>query len=236
MVRRHLEQSLQHTPRIRIETFGLFLLMAGVLTSLEFTVFHIQTGWAEAGREFWRPEISLDAHIPLVPAWIWPYWLYFAFLGTPIWLVRDRLELAELAGGVVFVHLVGFAFFLVWPSEMPRAPLTCSYEELTCGLVGAMYLLDPGYGVFPSLHVAASVFIAAFAFRVHSRLAWPIFGFAVAVVASTLFVRQHYIIDLPAGMLLAAVAGRVGMTLGRTVAGRVGFDLEPSLDNEISRG
>ena len=236
MVRRHLIRSVQQTPRIRIETFGLFLLMAGVLTSFEFAVFHVQTGWAAAGREFWRPEISLDAAIPLVPAWIWPYWLYFAFLGTPIWLVRNRLELAELAGGVVFVHLVGFAFFLLWPSEMPRAPLGCNHEELTCGLVGAMYLLDPGYGVFPSLHVAASVFLAMFAFRVQSPLAWPVLLFAVAVIISTLLVRQHYIIDLPAGIFLAAVGGRAGMAIGRVAAARVGFDLESALDKQGSPG
>jgi hypothetical protein len=60
--------------------------------------------------------------------------------------------------------------------------------------------------------------------------------FAVAVIVSTLLVRQHYIIDLPAGMFLAAVGGRAGMAIGRVAAARVGFDLESALDKQGSPG
>lgn len=235
-MRRHLQRSIERTPRIRIETFGLFLVMAGLLTSLEFAVFHVQTQWAQAGMTFWRPETAFDGHIPLVPAWIWPYWLYFAFLGTPIWLVKDRIELGALAGGITLVHFAGFAFFLTWPSEMPREALTCNPFELTCGLVGAMYLLDPGYGVFPSLHVAASVFLAMFAFDVRSPLRWPVTLFTLAVIVSTVFVRQHYVIDLPAGILLGVAVGRIGMRVGRAVVDRAGIAEAVSLDKQGSPG
>lgn len=235
-MRRHLQRSIERTPRIRIETFGLFLVMAGLLTSLEFAVFHVQTQWAHAGMTFWRPETAFDAQIPLLPAWIWPYWLYFAFLGTPIWLVKDRIELGAVAGGLTLVHFAGYACFLTWPSEMPREALTCNPFELACGLVGAMYLLDPGYGVFPSLHVAASVFLAIFAFDVRSPLRWPIALFTLAVIFSTVFVRQHYVIDLPAGILLGVLVGRIGMRVGREVVERAGIAEAVSLDKQGSLG
>lgn len=215
---RHMRRSLQRTPRIRLETFALFLVMAGVLTSFEFAVFHIQSSWAEAGRSFWQPETVFDAHIPLSPIWIWPYWLYFAFLGVTVWLVRDRRELLELAVGITTVHMLGFAFFLLFPSEMPRQALPCDPGGLTCGLVGAMYLLDPGYGVFPSLHVAASAFLAMFAFRNRSPLRWPVAVSVVLIVLSTVFVKQHYVIDLPAGIALGLIGGRIGIAWGSRLA------------------
>lgn len=93
-----------------------------------------------------------------------------------------------------------------------------------------MFLLDPGYGVFPSLHVAVSVFLAMFAVDVRSPLSWPFALFSLAVIFSIVFVRQHDVIDLPAGMLLGVSVGRIGMPVGREVVERAGIAEAVSLD------
>lgn len=69
-----------------------------------------------------------------------------------------------------------------------------------------LYEADPPYNCFPSLHVAHSFVSALTCYRVHRGV-----GIAAAISASligisTLFSKQHYILDVIAGILLACAA------------------------------
>lgn len=189
-----------------LESFVVCLAVAGVLLPLEFGYFTLQQRLIAAGYPVYHPETWLDAHIPFVPGFIWPYWGYFAFLGLGgIWLAKTRLQLAKLAAGLVGIHLVGFASYLVYPTAMKRIAIECT--SLSCDAVGAMYLLDPGYGLFPSLHTALSVYLIVCAFRFESRMRWFIAAFGVSIILATVLVKQHYFVDVPAGIVLGYFGG-----------------------------
>ncbi len=71
------------------------------------------------------------------------------------------------------------------------------------------YAVDVTRNLFPSLHVTISLF-TAFAlgrFRPRSRL--PMLLWAALIAALTLFVRQHYAVDVLGGLLLAVVIWRL---------------------------
>lgn len=188
-----------------VESFFVFLGVAGLLTATEFTYFAWMNRLIAAGAPVNHPATWLDAHIPFVPEFAWPYWAYFGFLGTAVWLSKTRRDLARLAGGLVGVHLLGFASYLLYPSAMQRIEIPCS--SLSCDMVGAMYMLDPGYGVFPSLHAACSVYIMLAVYRYGSRYSWALYAFGASIVAATVLVKQHYIIDVPAGIALGYLGG-----------------------------
>lgn len=191
--------------RLLIESFFIFLGIAGVLSAIEFAYFALQKRMIAAGVTIHYPETWLDAHIPFVPEFVWPYWAYFAYLGVAVWLPKTRHDLARLAGGLVGVHLLGFASYLLYPSAMHRIDIACA--TLSCDMVGAMYLLDPGFGVFPSLHAACSVYIMLCVATYGSRYRWPIYLFGAAIVAATVLIKQHYIVDVPAGIALGYFGG-----------------------------
>jgi membrane-associated phospholipid phosphatase len=72
-----------------------------------------------------------------------------------------------------------------------------------------LYGSDPPYNCFPSLHVAHSFVSAVTVHRVHRGVGrWAVVC-ASLVAVSTLFTKQHYVLDVIAGMLLAGVAYRV---------------------------
>ena len=69
-----------------------------------------------------------------------------------------------------------------------------------------LYSADPPYNCFPSLHVAHSFVSALTCYRVHRGVGIAAALCAALVGLSTLFTKQHYILDVIAGILLACVA------------------------------
>jgi membrane-associated phospholipid phosphatase len=63
------------------------------------------------------------------------------------------------------------------------------------------------YNGLPSLHVALSVSATvAMARELRPLHCWLLGAFAAAIVASTVLTRQHFLADVAAGLLLAAVS------------------------------
>jgi membrane-associated phospholipid phosphatase len=200
-VLKRLQREYRERP-ILVEGFVVFLAMAALVIAGELTVFALQARMAVNGVPFNSPVTWLDAYIPFSPVWAWPYWAYYGVLAAAIWLPRNRFELLRLAVGFTFVNFLAYAFFLGYPTVMERPSLE-GCESISCGLVGGIYLLDPGYAIFPSLHVANSIYVAIWFFLFKHPARWPVMLVALAITASAVLIKQHYIIDLPAGVLLA---------------------------------
>jgi membrane-associated phospholipid phosphatase len=69
----------------------------------------------------------------------------------------------------------------------------------------AAILLDPmrlpGLVTIPSFHTAAGIILAAAFWR--TKLAWPVLGYSIVMIASTPIFGGHYFVDLIAGTALA---------------------------------
>jgi membrane-associated phospholipid phosphatase len=70
-----------------------------------------------------------------------------------------------------------------------------------------LYQADPPYNCFPSIHVAHSFVSALTCYRVHRGLGITAVIAAALVGLSTLFAKQHYVLDVIAGVFLACMAG-----------------------------
>ena len=191
---------------ILVETFGVFIVIAFVLLAGEFTVFAVQQRMGIDQIPFHYPKTFLDNLVPFVPQFAWPYWSYYAFLGVSIWLPRNRSDLARLATGHLLIHLSGFVIFLLYPTAIIHPALHC--HSLSCDMVGTLYMLDPGYGVFPSLHVAATTYVILTCFQFQFRWRWLVAIYGVSIMLATVFIKQHYVIDVPAGILFGLGLGR----------------------------
>ena len=69
-----------------------------------------------------------------------------------------------------------------------------------------LYGADPPYNCFPSLHVAHSFVSALTCWRVHRGVGIGTGICASLVALSTLLTKQHYVLDVIAGVLLASIA------------------------------
>ena len=68
------------------------------------------------------------------------------------------------------------------------------------------YRLDPPLNCFPSLHVAWGFVAALCCHRVHRGVGVAALGWASLIAISTLYTKQHYVLDVVAGIALAVLA------------------------------
>lgn len=174
----------------------------------------------------YAPNLALDRVLPLVPAWSLVYGaLYLFLIVLPVLVVRQEALIQRTVNAYLFIWITAYAFFfLLYPTVAPRPALVTGSGFGTWGL-RALYGADPPYNCFPSLHVAHSFVSAWAAFRVHRGVGRVALAFAGLVAVSTLFTRQHYVIDVVGGCLLAAIACMTFLRAGVPV---------PELDRQVA--
>jgi len=125
--------------------------------------------------------------------------------------LRDRAAFRELVVGVVGLLFVGYLGYLFLPAIGPYAFHPEAFSvPLRGDFVGegiAALIADRGAGfprdAFPSLHTANAVTVLLVTFR-HDRRAFavcivPMLG----LIAATVYLRFHYLVDVAAGAALA---------------------------------
>jgi hypothetical protein len=144
-----------------------------------------------------------DRAVPLVPAAIWPYALYYVLVMMPLFAVRRMRELSEVLSAYLLVTLSAWLVYVIWPVRMVYPHVVCA--GFNCQLLLRLWAMDMGVNVMPSLHAAHSVLAAAIFWSYRSK-AWPLIAAgAAAVSVAAILTRQHYILDIAAGVALALV-------------------------------
>lgn len=146
----------------------------------------------------------IDRAISLGKGWEFVYAAVFFVVFVPVAQVRDRRLLRAVAAGIVAMQFVAAAFFYFWPTRIER-PLfdVVPDRSFLDWAVGLNYSIDPPVNCFPSLHVGNAVFVALVARRLDRRVGAACFAIAAAIALSTLFVKQHYAMDVAGGALVA---------------------------------
>lgn len=170
---------------------------------------YIVIGETMPGRTLHAPETPLDRLMPLAPAWALVYGaLYLFLILLPILVIRQEALIRRTAYAYLAVWITAYVVFFAYPTAAPRPASVAGTGFAAWGL-RFLYGADPPFNCFPSLHVAHS-FVSAFAVRrVHRGLGLAAAGCASVVGVSTLFTKQHYAVDVVAGVLLAWGAARV---------------------------
>jgi membrane-associated phospholipid phosphatase len=153
------------------------------------------------------PELPLDRAWPLVPAWALVYGaLYLFLILLPVFVVRQQDLIRRTVHAYLLIWIASYAcFFVIYPTMAPRPEQVSGAGFGVWGL-RALYGADPPYNCFPSLHVAHSFVSALAVSRVHRRLGGAAVVAALLVALSTLFTKQHYVLDVAGGIVLAAAA------------------------------
>ena len=155
----------------------------------------------------YAPALPLDRVLPLVPVWALVYGALYVFLILlPIFVVRQDEHVRRTVFAYLLIWLTAYLFFFfLYPTAAPRPERVIGEGFAVWGL-RALYSSDPPYNCFPSLHVAHSFVSTLACYRVHRPLGIVAIVCAALVALSTLFTKQHYILDVLAGALLAVIA------------------------------
>ena len=183
--------------------YPVSLAMVVLVSLVPFYIFIAQL---VAGRTLHVPELALDRVVPLRPTWGLVYGPVYLFLILlPVFVVRQQEHVRRTVLAYLAVWIAAYICFLAYPTIAPRPAKLIGKGFVAWGL-RFLYSADPPYNCFPSLHVAHS-FVSAFTcYPVHRRVGVVATLCAALVGLSTLYTKQHYILDVVAGILLAGAA------------------------------
>jgi membrane-associated phospholipid phosphatase len=179
-------------------------LLAGAFVFLLPVYFVI--GQVTASWPHYQPFIWLDHSMPLAPGWILVYGsLYMCGFLLPLAVVRGQELFRQTMKSYLFVMAVSYLGFLLYPTVAPRQE-PVAIEGFASWSLQVFYDIDQPYGCFPSLHVAYSIVGALACYRMHRGLGRAAGAWAALIGISTVYTKQHFVIDAIVGAALGAVA------------------------------
>lgn len=166
-----------------------------------------------SNRGYWATQLPIDARIPFCEWFVIPYCLWYPFLvAVGLYLLyRDREAFRRYMLFLGSTFLLSELVWLVLPSGQDLRPAVFPRENPLTALIAGLYRIDTNTNVFPSVHVVGSVGAAlalrdcrGLESRKHLRRGGAVL--AAAICLSTVFIKQHAVLDAAGGLLLAGLA------------------------------
>ena len=149
----------------------------------------------------------LDASIPFVPVMVIPYLSYLLLVPIVVPLLNLRSgslrRFLTIGLALIVSQLVLDLAYLLFQTEVIRDVPTGG--GLLGSLVNAVWNGDRPFSAFPSGHCAWTTIAIISLFRLRARyprLAWGLIAWLALVFPATVMLRQHYLIDVYAGILV----------------------------------
>lgn len=152
---------------------------------------------------------SLDDRIPFCEYFIVPYVIWYAYVcGTILYLGLTDKNLKEyncLAANMILGMIVFVITSLVYPNGQNLRPVIIS-DNIFARAVNFLYDIDTSTNILPSLHVFASVacdiaLCRNALFKKYPFRQWMIHILTVLICLSTMFLKQHSVIDVIAAFI-----------------------------------
>ena len=194
------------TPRFR----HLFLLLGWVFY---FALYFLTENLIprEACTPVWCP---LDDRIPFCEWFVIPYvgWYALIVFSLGYFLFYDVDSFKRLQVYIIVTQVVAMAVYILFPSCQNLRPEVMTRNNILTRCVELLYDFDTSTNVCPSLHVAYSLGIASVWLK-KKTASWQwklaIVVFVVLICLSTVFIKQHSLLDglaaLPLGLLAEGI-------------------------------
>jgi membrane-associated phospholipid phosphatase len=151
---------------------------------------------------------AVDHQIPFLEIFVVPYllWYAFIFLMFVYFCIYDRAIYYRTLISFCVGMLVCYVIYFFFQTTVPRPEL--AGNGIMTSMVQYVYGADQPFNCFPSIHVLSS-YLMILGIR-HSKL-WTIkkdiivSSIAYSIILSTLFVKQHVVLDVVAGVLLGSL-------------------------------
>jgi len=145
--------------------------------------------------------LAIDRKISFVPLFALVYFSTYVFVVQPFFILSDARQFTCMLVSFVAISVISSLIHATVPSKIERI------EQFNTGgvsgrMLGLFQKTCKPYGNFPSMHVGLSVpvvavnYVSGGAVAGNLMLAW-----AILIALSTLYTKQHYILDVLAGVL-----------------------------------
>ncbi len=149
---------------------------------------------------------AILAKLPLVPAFAAIYLGVHVFSIVPYCVIPESRHLRRYLLGNLLIVVLSSILWVTLPVRVDRPTVPAELTGFGAWLLRGVYTFDPMTNCFPSAHCSVAVYAAIGMQHASRRLfAWGIMS-ATLVCISTVMTKQHYVADVAAGAVLAAIA------------------------------
>ncbi len=148
---------------------------------------------------------SYDDRIPFLPQFALVYFSTYPFVVLPFIVLSDARLFYWMLASFATISVGSTLIHAVVPSKIERVE-ELNVEGMNGWMLGLFQKTCKPYGNFPSMHVGLSVPVVLSIFLVAGPLAGGFtLAWAILIGVSTLFTKQHYIMDVLAGLFGGSV-------------------------------
>jgi len=183
----------------------LYFLLAFVLIWLAF--YFALEFYTSKKISFISLDLPYENLIPQIPFFFIIYLLAYPVALLPFILFNEKKILKRILTAYLLITLISSVIYIFFPTEITRLPL--NLENFYDKLLFYFRKIDTNQNLFPSFH-AGLVFLSTFICNLkYKKLGKILYLLSFIIVLSTLFIKQHYILDLIFGFLLASIIFRL---------------------------
>ena len=206
--------------RWRVRLSSYFVLMGIVFYSMRTTVPLLGIPRVDALLLQWDRDLLGETPAVAWQTWLNPgledlamagylFFFYYLLAGPGHYCFRDIPLFRKCIVGLFTIYGIALLSYTLLPAGGPHLFMTFNTAlrgplllDSTIGLVNRG---SNAVDVFPSVHVAASLYLLLFDWQHWRRRFWWVLGPCIVLWLSTLYLRFHYFVDIIAGAVLALV-------------------------------
>ena len=138
------------------------------------------------------------------------FYVMIMVFALALYLRPDREPFADYIFRATLTFFFCFLIFILFPTVGPQYVFADEPGRPLQGKVfGALLRLifrfgEVQNGALPSSHCAVSLVVLLSARLYKSRLFWPLMVLTASLWVSTVYIRSHYFVDVPAGLIIGA--------------------------------
>ncbi|MDO5027256.1 MAG: phosphatase PAP2 family protein [Tissierellia bacterium] len=150
---------------------------------------------------------AIDDKIPFIKEFILPYDTFMPMIVIVglLLFAYDKKNYKKFMVTLFFAQTASYLIVLFFQTEVPRYDTSLLGNDIFSNMIKITYTLDNNYSGAPSMHVAnmviSSIFFAKLDFNRTSKIL--VIAYMLFVALTTVFVKQHVFLDMPAGIIHA---------------------------------
>jgi len=196
--------SISFSRRIRyLLIFTPVYLMTGVV--------YFSIGNYTSGLTYYTLSTGFDDIIPFVPQLEFVYIILYLLPVVPVFAIDDINILKQAFISYIMINIMAFVFFILYPVYCPK-PLI-NTNTVSGYALSIEHSMDTTMNSFPSLHAGVSLLVFLLCRGLNSVLSVALFLTAIMIGASAVLIKQHYVLDIAGGFLLAYIAYKITLVL-----------------------
>ncbi|MBI4924279.1 MAG: phosphatase PAP2 family protein [Bdellovibrio sp.] len=180
----------------------------GIAVFIATAFLYLTSNWFHLFPPRLLPMWWIDRMIPFLPNTVWIYMSEYIYFAVVYFVAKEPDNLNKYLYSFFAIQVLSVAIFWIIPTTYPRElfPLQDDLNSITYYAFSHLRMADSPANCCPSLHVS-SVFLSSLVFLQEQRKKFIFFFiWNLLIAVSTLTTKQHYLVDVVTGIVIACVS------------------------------